>query len=1218
VRALRLLLAAALALSAAPASAEEEAGRVARSSEVLDRPVYPNLEGAAPAPARAWCDPAQPDAPDAAPAPSDAPPAVATAPAPADPCAVGPLVLPAEGYRLSVDGTVLEGGGRTEADQQRCADVRLAQSGIRIQSDEHGVRKTLAVDAWPDRAWSGEPVDFTAYWNYSHWVHEAEIRLFPLGGSTMSPPLAALALNSERRAQWTPPPGVTGVRTVLRVYDAHGRFDETEPYDLLVSSGTHPPRGAAAPERELNVSYGKNHLALDRIAVSGAKVTVSGTQIKPESKVYALGREAPVSKDGGFAVEEILPPGRHDVAVRVDGPEPLQFVRPIYIAENRWFYIALADLTVGGNRAPANAALVTGDGDHYAKTAFVDGQAAFYLKGEVKGDWILTASADTREQPLNTVFNGLQDKDPQTIVRNLDPNRYYPVYGDDSTMREDAPTDGKFYVRLERGESKILWGNYAVALHGNELVQVDRTLYGGDLHLVSDATTKYGERKRSLDAYIGDPGTLSAREEFRGTGGSLFYVQHLDITQGSDLVTVETRDKDSGIVEQVTTLVRGQDYDIDDLQGRIVLAAPLASLASDNLTVQTPNLSGNPQFLVVRYEYQPGLANLTDFVSGGRASAWLGDHVEVGATGTNDPNSVSTLGGADATIRYTPTTYLKGEVAQSRGAGSGAQSSTDGGFNFNAVPQTTTVNQADAARVEGALALGDLKNGWTGKTTGYWKGVQNGFAGPGQLSSAETEQFGGTLSKPLPGKTSLDLKYDQTQTPGAERTQTMNLDLKKDWGEHWSTTLGARSDWRSDVAASSSAILSQTGQSTDVALRVAYDTHKRWSAYGYGQGTADQTQTRMADSRYGVGGKLDLTNRWSLTGEVSTGDGGIAAKVGTEAKINDRSSVYTNYQVQVDRTDNDLVGQSGTLVTGAKSRYTDSTTVFGEERWTTGTGATSLTHAYGLDIAEKDGWHWGLTGEQGTVSDPNTGDTRRVAATGSMGITRKNFKWSSAIEYRDDQGAATMQTWMSRNSLSYQVHPDWRMIAKFSLSFAANGQSVFYAGQYTEGVLGWAYRPVKNDRLNALFKYTYLTDTATPGQITTVGVNPGYMQRSHVVSADANYDLVPKLSIGGKYALKLGEVQMGSGTPWFTSTAHLFIVRLDFHVVRKWDAIVEGRTLMLVEARNSNTGALVALYRHLSKNFKVGGGYNFTNYSDDLTDLSYRSHGWFVNMLADF
>jgi hypothetical protein len=32
----------------------------------------------------------------------------------------------------------------------------------------------------------------------------------------------------------------------------------------------------------------------------------------------------------------------------------------------------------------------------------------------------------------------------------------------------------------------------------------------------------------------------------------------------------------------------------------------------------------------------------------------------------------------------------------------------------------------------------------------------------------------------------------------------------------------------------------------------------------------------------------------------------------------------------------------------------------------------------------------------------------------------------------------------------------------------------------------------------------------------------------------------------------------------------------------------------------------------------VGVGYNFTDFSDDLTDLSYRSRGVFVNLLGKF
>jgi hypothetical protein len=38
----------------------------------------------------------------------------------------------------------------------------------------------------------------------------------------------------------------------------------------------------------------------------------------------------------------------------------------------------------------------------------------------------------------------------------------------------------------------------------------------------------------------------------------------------------------------------------------------------------------------------------------------------------------------------------------------------------------------------------------------------------------------------------------------------------------------------------------------------------------------------------------------------------------------------------------------------------------------------------------------------------------------------------------------------------------------------------------------------------------------------------------------------------------------------------------------------------------------------VGKHVKAGVGYNFTNYSDDLTDLSYRSRGWFINVLSTF
>ena len=35
-------------------------------------------------------------------------------------------------------------------------------------------------------------------------------------------------------------------------------------------------------------------------------------------------------------------------------------------------------------------------------------------------------------------------------------------------------------------------------------------------------------------------------------------------------------------------------------------------------------------------------------------------------------------------------------------------------------------------------------------------------------------------------------------------------------------------------------------------------------------------------------------------------------------------------------------------------------------------------------------------------------------------------------------------------------------------------------------------------------------------------------------------------------------------------------------------------------------------------NFKIGGGYNFTRYTDDLTNLSGNNRGFFVNAIGKF
>jgi hypothetical protein len=70
--------------------------------------------------------------------------------------------------------------------------------------------------------------------------------------------------------------------------------------------------------------------------------------------------------------------------------------------------------------------------------------------------------------------------------------------------------------------------------------------------------------------------------------------------------------------------------------------------------------------------------------------------------------------------------------------------------------------------------------------------------------------------------------------------------------------------------------------------------------------------------------------------------------------------------------------------------------------------------------------------------------------------------------------------------------------------------------------------------------------------------------------------------------------------------------------LREWDVLLESRRLTVHEADQDRSGLLAAVYRHVSTHVKIGAGYNFTDFSDDLTDLSYRSRGPFLNVLSTF
>ena len=314
----------------------------------------------------------------------------------------------------------------------------------------------------------------------------------------------------------------------------------------------------------------------------------------------------------------------------------------------------------------------------------LDGRLAFYLNGKVSENWRLTASADTREGPVKDLFSNFLDKSPDELFRRIDPAYYYPSFGDDGVVEEMAPTMGKFYVKASHGEDYAMWGNFKVGYLDNELAHVDRGLYGANAHYGSEPTTSFGERRITVDGFAAQPGTLPSYEEFLGTGGSLYFLHHQDILTGSENVRIEIRDKASDIVTGVVNLRPNVDYDIDYLQGRVMLTQPLSSTASDNLLVRSSGLSGNQAYLVVQYEYTPGFDQLNEVAVGGQGHYWVNDHVRLGLTAnSNSGDDASNLGAADLTLRKSNDSWFKVQTGRSTGLVAESLQSNDGGFAFS-------------------------------------------------------------------------------------------------------------------------------------------------------------------------------------------------------------------------------------------------------------------------------------------------------------------------------------------------------------------------------------------------------------------------------------------------------------------------------------------------------------------------------------------------------
>jgi hypothetical protein len=1087
------------------------------------------------------------------------------------------------------------------------------------------------------------PVRFFLRSNYSAFIERYELIVYRGHDADLVQPLARLALPvaAVSQGEWDGAlPANMQFRAgdeliyVLRAYDAKGNFDETAARKLQLVTPAEAERGASLLRETVERSLGTtltteqatsqaliddvlstSNLRLQNIPIYGSRVRIHGRNIPEGRGIVINGENYPVDRERKFAAEYLMPVGRHsfDIALKgSDGAETVSRTLDIEVRGSYTFGVGIADLTIFQNDADgAGRSLALGDRDD---DILSDGRLAFYLKAKRGGKYLVTAHADTREQPLGDLFKGFTKADPQDVFRRLDPDLYYPTYGDDSTTYRDVDTMGRFYLRVDWDKNQALWGNYYTGITGTEFAQYVRSLYGAAINWRSRKTNAWGDAKTELRGFGSQAETAPGHSELLGTGGSLYYLRHTDILPGSDQVVLEIRDRTTGRVEQRIQMVRGADYEIDELQGRIILTRPLAQLTRENISTITRDapLAGFEQRLLVDYEWVPRDFSADSITAGLRGKHWFGDHVGLGVTYVDENRSGEdySLLGADLTLQAGKGTYLKLERSRTEATSTPVFFSDNGGLDFTRF-NPSGPRKGDATAIEARANFQEL--GWTPRewtAAAWWRNVEAGYSISRYDRGEEVTEYGAELLGQITADLSTHLRYSKAERGAESLTQAQ-----------------ANAEWRfgesSRLAAEIRRVEEDYGPVDAAGLLGAMRyTHRFASAldvYGTAQLTLDDNSGRYRDNdAFTLGTRYNFGDLSNIGAEATTGDRGEALQFNGEYRISPTHSLYGSWAYSTDRTDNydSLFNPSARdgWTLGQRVRLSNQVQMFNEGQYLKERDRSGFARIVGFDFYPAAGWTFGVVLNDGELTNSAGGVVDRRAISLSGGRTSSDVDWHSRLEWRRDSGAEHVVQWITTNRFSYRIDDSWRIAGRFNYSDTDDKLIPVNGAKFIEGNLGFAYRPWNSTRWGIFGRYTYLYDRASSGQL----VESDYDQKTQLLSLEGVYRLDQHWEFAGKVARREGSARFGRGTgKWFDSGATFLAGQVRYELHDKWHALAEYRWLDVKDG-GTRHGALIGIDRDITDNLRIGAGYNFTRFSDDLTDFEYKHKGWFINFVGTY
>ena len=914
-----------------------------------------------------------------------------------------------------------------------------------------------------------------------------------------------------------------------------------------------------------------------------------------------------VFMEDGLAEFHLLPPGEPgDARIRVTAGDLVKEARLALLPEMRpmigvGIVEGVLDFTKRGNLAlgamPAGAAFeaeLTGlkdqSGDRRAA-----GRAAFFFKGTVKGDYLLTASFDSDKTQKDRLF------------RDIRPDEFYPVYGDSSVKGFDAQSTQKLYVRIDKNRSYLLYGDFTTASSSEvrNLSQSNRSLTGVK-QVYEDDTVR-------ATSYVSRTAQAQQVEEFRAVGTSgPYYLSAAggEFVDNSEQLEVVVRDRNQpNLVLQRTAVTRFVDYTVEPLTRRILFTHPIASLDA--------NL--NPQSIRVTYEVTSGGSPFT--VAGTDVQVKVSERVQLGVVASTDqnPQNKRQLQALTGLARIGDNTTVAAELVQTDSDAKGKGSA----------------GRVEARYQDAQLAVVALAS----KTS-------SGFDNPGASISAGRTEVSGRA----------EYRVDPTTAVRAEAIYSKDALLA---GATTGGAVTAQKKLSDTLVAEVGVRQGKSATSLGTSAGFDYGQISTYNGQlGGTVGAGNVTALGAAASAAGVSSDSLTTVRARLSsavpslpqaqvfveGEQDVKDGSRhTVAVGANYAITDKTRAYGRYQLlsslsgpaEASSTQSHNVG-----IIGIESAYMEGGRVYNEYRLADSLDGRSAQAALGVRNTFKVTDQLRLTagvehtrslGASNSVNSGNgfaaAGQGESTALTGGAEYSNAGFKSSGVLEARNGNDATTR---LFSAGAGYKLNPEVSLLARSVMSDSqGQGANAGNERHLQRHQIGLAYRPVDTDTWNALARYEYRAERVVGGGNAAGALSGGSafgsdsgnaslpgITSANIVSAHLNFNPDRGTVITARYAAKVSRADDGllASTYW----AQLLQARWTKDLNKDWDIGVQAGGLYGKGGGLQKTAGVEVGYQAY-KNLWLSAGYNFVGLTDrDLTANEYTSKGVYLRLRFKF